>query len=473
MADVLAEFTWGVSDDLGAAEAHAAKRVLVDSLAVGLGALRHRAAHAARRYAALFPLPEGARVWGTPAFTSPEVAALVNGAPLRAYDYNDFYSGRVGGGHPSDLVSAVVAIAEWRRASGREMLSALALGYEVAIALFNTVDVSRAGWDYVNNTAIAATCAVGRLLGLSRDQTYEALSIAVSSHAASGELESGDLNARGDLTMWKRFNNGDAMRQAVYACFLASAGIEGPVRAFMGDLGFLKQINATPDTVESLREELHVERPLSKIAQTTFKRWPVGSRGQSAIYAALRARAKVTDPATIERVRVFTDAAAYEHLVEIRANPWAPDSRETADHSLPYIVATAVLDGFVRPESFAKSTVIDASRQAFLRDRVTVERSPELSLGAASGFLTRVEIETRDGRVFVGDPAPPPGHPLNPLSDADLREKLDENVAPLLGAEHVARLADALWSVDGLDDVRALTALFGADGAGIDGEIAE
>lgn len=387
---------------------------------------------------------------------------------MRAYDFNDLYIGKVGGGHPSDLVPALIAVAEWRKASGEELLSALALGYEVTLALFDSVDVSRSGWDYVNSTVIGATCAVARLMELSYEQTYEALSIAVTSHLASGELESGELNARGDLTLWKRFNNGDAMRQAVYACLLALAGVEGPVRAFTGERGFLNQINATRDTFERLQEELRVERPLSRILKTTLKRWPVGSRAQSAIDAALRARAGISDVASIERVRVFTDEAAYDHLVRARTAPWTPTSRETADHSLPYVVAAAVFDGYVKPESFARATVVEPARQAFLQDRVTVEISPELSLGAAAGFLTRVEIEMRDGTVHTGDAQPAPGHPKRPFSDADLDAKLAEGAEALFDRQCIASIGKMLWSFETVADVGALPAKFAVDPAVLD-----
>ncbi len=471
LAELLATFACGVSDELGAGVRHGAKRVLVDSVAVALGALQHRAARAGRRYAAMFPQPAGCRIWGTSTYATPEVAALVNGAPLRAYDYNDLYIGRAGGGHPSDLVPAVIAVAEWKQSSGEALLAALALGYDVIVALFECVDLSKAGWDYVNSTAIGATCAIARLLDLSYGQTYEALTITVTSHMASGELESGELNQRGDLTLWKRFNNGDAMRQSVYACFLALAGVEGPVRAFTGEHGFLKQIGANGDTIGRLREELVAGRPLGNILKTTLKRWPVGSRAQSAIDAALRARAPISDAAAIARVRVQTDEAAYDHLVRVRSDPWHPTSRETADHSLPYIVAAAVLDGYVKSASFSPAVVNDPQRQAFLNARVTVESSAALSLGAAAGYLTRVEIETRDGAHSVAEAAPAPGHPRHPFSDAELGAKLRENAATLYGAEQTERIAATLWSLESLADVRELTALFQLAGDEVDADL--
>lgn len=169
---------------------------------------------------------------------------------------------------------------------------------------------------------------------------------------ASDEIESGDLNRRGDLTMWKRFNAGDAIRQAVYACDLASAGVEGAVRPFEGKFGFLNKLGASAESLAVLRERLSDHTRLGRVV---LKRWPVGSRAQSAIQAALDARSKVGDVEGIAAIRVSTTDGVFEHLVRCRPAPWAPISRETADHSLPYIVASAVLDGRISTDSFSRS----------------------------------------------------------------------------------------------------------------------
>src|SRR5690606_33094090 len=133
--------------------------------------------------------------------------------------------------------------------------------------------------DYPNIVAIGATCAAARLLGLTETQTREAIAITIAPHFASDEVESSELNARGDLTMWKRFNGSDAIRQSVYACLLAEAGVEGVVRPIEGRHGLLAKMGLTPEDVASLYAALESPAALSRVAQTTYKRWPVGSRG--------------------------------------------------------------------------------------------------------------------------------------------------------------------------------------------------
>jgi 2-methylcitrate dehydratase len=176
----------------------------------------------------------------------------------------------------------------------------------------------------------------------------------------------------------------------------------------------------------------------------------------------------------VVQVRVRTDEAAYDHLLRIREDPWSPVSRETADHSLPYIVAAAVLDGRLHTDSFSPGRVDDPERRRFLRDRVTVEVGPELCQGADGGFPSRVEIETADGSVFVSDGAPPPGHPRNPFRERDFEDKLHENADRVLGRERVDELISMIRSLEGLPRVAQLTKeLVAAEGVEIDGTPAE
>src|SRR5262249_6036705 len=303
-----------------------------------MGALTHPAAQAARRHAYRFPAADnGCLIWGSSKRTTPDLAALTNGVLLRCYDYNDFFVGQRNSGHASDMVAGVVAAAEWADVSGAKLLTALAVGYEGVGAAYDAFSTAPGGWDYTNLTAIGATCAIARVLGLDAEQTREVLAMTVVPHFASDEIESGDLNRRGDLTMWKRFNGSDAVRNALQACLLAQVGVEGAVRPFVGRNGFIAKLaNKSEESLPVLRDRLRAKRPLSRIAETCMKRWPVGSLAQSAIQAALAARQKVSEPARIKQVRVFAEEGAYDHLVKIRSAPYAPISRETADHSLPY-----------------------------------------------------------------------------------------------------------------------------------------
>jgi 2-methylcitrate dehydratase len=160
--------------------------------------------------------------------------------------------------------------------------------------------------------------------------------------------------------------------------------------------------------------------------------------------------------------------------VKIRNDPWHPISRETADHSLPYIAAAAVLDGYVRTDSFDPARVLDPARQRFLNDKVVVNADPALGTlaggklkRAQAGYLSRVEIEMTDGKTAHGDAAPFPGHPKNPYSDDDLAEKLRENMRPFAGEPATEKLVAFLASIERSANVRDLTALLAFDASAI------
>ena len=294
VAELIAHYVVNVSGTLSAATERSVKSALIDSIAVSVAALRHPAAQAARRHAYRFPAgADGCLIWGSKKRAAPELAALTNGVLLRCHDYNDFFVGGRNSGHPSDMVNGVIAAAEWANVSGQKLLIAIAVGYEVVAAAFDAFSTAPGGWDYTNLTALGATCAIAKLLDLNADQTREALAMTVVPHMSTDEIESGDLNKRGDLTMWKRFNGSDAVRNSLQACLLASVDVEGAVRPFVGKFGFIKKLANKEDPIPVLRARLDPSLPLSRITETFMKRWPVGSVAQGAIQAALQARAQV------------------------------------------------------------------------------------------------------------------------------------------------------------------------------------
>lgn len=434
-----------------------AKLILIDTMAVGLGAFDHPAAVVARRYLSLFPFdPNGSVVWGTPFRASPDKATLVNGVTLRCYDYNDVLIGRRGGGHPSDMISALIAIADARNLSGAALLSALAIGYDVVEALYDVVPTETAGWDHATVSALGATCAIGRLIGLTFDQQCEALAIAALQHLQSDEIESSILNRRGDLTMWKRFHGGDAMRHALDSCLLASIGAEGAVRPFSGRLGFLAKFGVTEDVLPTLATRLVPGQLTAAMAHTNLKRWPVGSRAQSAIASAIDAVRKLPEGSEVEAVRVETQQGVYDHLVGIRQDPWRPHSRETADHSLPYIVGAAVLDGEIGTASFNLEKVYDRKRADFIANKVHVSISPWLK---GTQNLSEVSLVTKTGETVTGIVKPGPGHRDNRFSPDDVAEKFMENAKSLLGEARAEQVHRVLRDIESAASVRSLTSL--------------
>lgn len=447
----------------------AARRALSDSIAVAMGAFAYPAVAVGRRFVAPFAAESGSVIWGTRMRAAPDRAAIVNGVLLRCYDYNDFFVGEKNSGHGSDLITGTVAAAEWVGASGTELLEAIVIGYELVGAAMDAFSTAPGGWDYTTLSQFGSCAAIARLLKLDEKQTREALGIMVGNHLAADEVESCELNDRGDLTMWKRFNAGDASRNALIACLMAQAGAEGAVRPFTGHQGFVAKLGISWDPLPILTARLDPTKRPSRVAGTYMKYWPVGSMAQSAIRAALEAREQVADMEQISEVRVYCCEGVYQQFVEMRQDAWHPISRETADHSMPYVVGAAILDGYIRTESFDPVRVLDPARQAFVA-AVKVEKEPGLGrlsdpkiLRAKAGYLSRVEIELADGTVVHGRALPFPGHPDAPFTDDEIAEKIRVNAIPFAGTALTEQIIETLARVDSLQSVRELTDLLAFD----------
>ena len=461
VAGAIAAFAVGDFPACSIRTIESATTVMLDSVAVALTALPHRASLLARQYGGRFKRGSGGcTIWGESYKTDLETAALVNGVLMRCHDFNDLYVGSKSGGHPSDIVVGVMAAAEQYCSTGHDTLLALAVGYEAMLALFDLLPVESRGFDYTNITMIGATCAIGRLMGLTFEQMTQALCIVATSHLSTNEIESGDLNRRGDLTMWKRFHGGEAVRQACLSCQLASSDVEGALQAFTGVAGFLGHLGAGAAAAAELSEHLRRGQGLTRVGDSTMKRWLAGSRAQSAIQAALQARRRLSDPRDIASVLVVTNPSTYDHLVRIREHAWFPFSRETADHSLPYIVGAALMDGRIGPDTFDPDIVNDLPRLDFLKKiEVSVEASALSGKQLADeGYPTKIVLRCRDGREVAADGGRPRGHALNRFSRADLEEKLSEGLAANSWNDRRSVVFDAIARLDSSADLSAVMA---------------
>lgn len=450
LAHALARYStceWGPLDPMTEREA---RRRVIDTLAVGIAALDEEGPVAARRYAAQVETVAGARIWGSALRTSVETAALVNGVAMRNLDFSDSYFG-IDSTHPSDLIPGALAIAEVNGVSGRKVLEAIAIGYEVSVTIADAFGLRRHGWDHVNVTAIGACCAFGRLLRLTADQLEQALAITVVPHATMLQT------CFGALTMWKGYGAPDAMRQAAYACLLAQAGVEGAPEPFVGERGFFHlMLDGRLGDRDALRP-LEQLRPPKRILDTHIKAWPVGYVGQSAAEAALRLH---------EHVRSLDDVAAVEidaFFVAIdlmgSADKWYPATRETADHSIPFTVATALRDGRIDPSSFHDDRVQDAVMHRFLQERVRLREDLAYTEAYPSAFPSRVTVRLHSGVAYTEEVTHPTGHAARPLSDEALQEKFMSLAEGVIGRGRAGTLLDILESLDELDTVDEVSEL--------------
>jgi 2-methylcitrate dehydratase len=260
----------------------------------------------------------------------------------------------------------------------------------------------------------------------------------------------------GQLSMWKGCAFAHAARTGVFAATLAKHGMTGPAEIFEGEMGFWKQVSG-PFEVPVLGGG---EVPF-KILDTSIKFYPAEYHAQSAIEAALALRPVVGGPEEIGGIAIHSFDAAVD-IIAGDEEKWRPTSRETADHSLPYCVAVALMDGQVGLEQFSEERIADPALRD-LMSRITVARSAELTREYPEGIPNLLEVTTRSGQTHARKVTYPRGHARNPMSDAEVEEKFRRLAAPVLPGERLTRALDTLWHLEDVTDIGELMRIFRRD----------
>ncbi len=383
-------------------------RRLVDAVGCALGGMGGPTATALRTLAQSRPIVDGgAHVWGSHIKTTPEVAALVNSAAVRYLDYND----HIVGGHPSDNIPAIIAACEDSGATAGDLLAATLVNYEVFGEL-GRLQVRDRGWDLGTTGATASACATGRALRLTRDQLANGIAIAVTSHIAARK------GRRGALSMWKGLATPYAAQCGLWASYMARAGITGPWDAFEGPDGFWNQVTGKP---------FHIERLQTGVPWYLFtgnyKFWPVEFNAQLAVWLGLEIHAALAS-SDIQSIVVETNAYGFS---DIGSGPekWDPKTRETADHSLPYVLSVAILRAGISLQDFTEAALADRERRALMA-RIQVVKADDLTDQFPAVYAMRARVRLVDDREFDFTVQDPRGHNRNPMSNEELSSKFRE-----------------------------------------------
>src|SRR5882724_4552845 len=419
-------------DDLTPETVHQVKRTLVDTLGCAAGAFDGEPAAIARTVASRVQGNPPARVLGTRTTTSADLAAFVNTVLVRYLDCNDTYAAR-GTGHPSDMIPAVLATADARRADGRSVIAAIAVAYEAFCRIADRVALK--GWDQGMFAAIGAACGAGKILGLDRAAMGNAISIAITSGIPLG------VTRIGKLSMWKGCATAAAIRTGVFAAELAAEGLTGPGHPFEGRDGLWQHLG-----IEAPKwERFGGTGEAFRINATSFKAYPSVIHTQGPIGLTLALRQQVA-AAQIDSVRVATYGEAVRRTAA-EAEKWDPETRETADHSIPYLVAAALADGGVTPATFAPSRIKDPTLRPLIK-KLSVVEEPEFTRRYPAESCTRIEVTTTGGRQLVAETSHPKGHYRNPLTDGEVEEKFRGLASGALGAEGCDRVLAEVWDLE-------------------------
>mgnify|MGYP000238010805 CR=1 FL=1 len=422
--------------------------VVLDTVGCAIGGFTSPPAKALREEYAAHSGGDPARIAGTDRAVPVEYAALINATMARYLDYNDCYMGPDGACHPSDHVLALVSVAEAEGATGAELVEAIVTAYEVQCLGMDQAPVRAQGFDYVAWGGYSSAAAVGKLMGLDADELVNAIGIAGTANAPLY------VGRRDSVSMWKGVAHPYVTHNAIQACQMARAGVTGPAEVFDGTFGFRE--------VVSPNELTFGDPPAGdgyRIMETSLKYYACGYYIHSSVAAVLELLdAYAFDPTDVESIRVNT----FDHAATVLATPdkWSTtQNRETADHSIPYTVAAALVDGEVTPRQYASDRLRDPSIHGVMKS-VTVDADPELTAHRESNpkhIPARVTIEV-DGAEYTARVDAPLGHAERPMSDEQLDAKFRSLCDGLLeeaaiddAIEH-SRNVHRLETVDGLLD---------------------
>ena len=439
--------------DLTPEAIHAVKRSFVDSIGCVYGTFNDAPLQATRRLAAQFSAVKPVGVLGTEIKTSPDMAAFVNGGMIRYGDFSDDYFGLSGdnGPHPSDNIGGVLAATQWTGGDGRLLVLGIALAYEACGQITDQCSMSKHGWYYSIHHSIATSLAAGKVLGLTSDQLRHALALAVVPNVSM-------LQTRmGQLSNWKGFGGPNGSRNGLFAALLAKEGITGPADPFEGKAAFKRQLNQSFELGTFGGKGVPF-----KVEGTFFKFLPTNYSGQLPTGTALELRQQVKYQ-DIESIVVHL-VSRYAVSRAEHGELWDPRSRETADHSLPYQIGAALVDGQITPKTFSPERFRDPAILGVV-DKVRLEPDDAYTAVFPQTFNCRFEVKLKSGELVKLHRTNPKGHPRNPMSDKDIEEKFLRQAEGVLPEHQSRRLLDQLWNLEKLGDLNALFAQMVVAGA--------
>ncbi|MEL7237949.1 MAG: MmgE/PrpD family protein, partial [Planctomycetota bacterium] len=271
-------------DDLPAEVVHEAKRVVLDSIGTALGAWEEDPCVAARSVATTYAAEAGATVLGTHHKAPPDWASFANGICVRYFDYNDTYLSKEPA-HPSDNITACLAVAESLGSTGKDLITAIVTAYEVQLRLCDAASIRANGWDHPTYGCFSVAAAASQLMGLDAETARQAINIAGVGSAALRQSRAGEVSH------WKGVAFAHAARQGVYAATLAKAGMTGPSPIFEGVMGFEKQLGVDLASIDGpFAGKKQTAGDDFMIRHSFFKFWPAEYHSQSAIAAVLQIR---------------------------------------------------------------------------------------------------------------------------------------------------------------------------------------
>jgi 2-methylcitrate dehydratase len=316
------------------------------------------------------------------------------------------------------------------------------LAYEINCRLIDAFDISTRGWDPPVFSPPAVALAAGKLMKLGPEKLTQAVNLAINDHIPMGQTRVQTISD------WKGLADAEAGRNAVFAALLARGGITGPAPIFEGRSGFFRLVTGPGD----VNVDAFGRRGVPfRINACGMKAYPAQVHTQTAIVAAIALAKEVGSLDRITAIDIATTKRGYQ-MNASEPEKWAPDTKETADHSLPYIAARAMFDGDINNDSYTPEKLHDPRIVAFMR-KITVKEDPAFATPAGNAPSARITVTLDDGRRTTRQVDNMPGFPGQPMSRADVERKFRSNVGKRWPQERTDAILQALWALDRTDDL--------------------
>lgn len=431
----------------------AAKLRIVDTIGALLAGYNGEPCCISRRIAARSLDDAGATVIGTRIKTAPDMAAFANATTARQVNFTDTYHWpNSAGGHPSDVIMPVLAAAEYMRASGRDFILGVVLAYEVFIRISDVFH--NPGYDYTTFGCLGAAVGAGKMLALTPQQLSHCISLAVVPNSTLRQTRIGKL------TMWKATASGQAARAGVFAAMLAQEGMEGAHLPFTGQAGWCAQVAREHFALGAMGGS---DGAPFKIMESSIKIRPCVGLTIASVLAAEKAmplkNAAEVNKIIVESYRKATLAAGSG------AHHWEPESAETADHSIPFLVATTLLNGVITPHSYDQAHLADPGLRALMRKIEVVENAEftEAYETLPAKQCARITIETNSGARTVSEASYGKNSSSAQEEEIIVTGKFRALAVPVIGVQLADTVLERLLHLEDINSVAEIVALLVLD----------
>ncbi|MGC8585346.1 MAG: MmgE/PrpD family protein [Thermoplasmata archaeon] len=380
------------------------KKRIVDSIFVSYGARRAEPVQLAIKSL----LPSSGKIKSRLYFynkkASADISTFINGCMTRYLDYNDTYLSKEAL-HPSDNIPPLIAVGEGLDLKGEDLIKSIFVAYQVVGALSDAVSIRDRGWDHVTYISISSAAGLASLTGLDKNKFIHTLNLGINNNISLRQTRAGELS------MWKGCTAANASRNSVFAYMLSSHGFTGPGPIFEGEMGFFKQVSG----------EFDLDFSNNRVLKTMIKNHPVEYHAMSAVDAAMKIKNRLKDPTSeIKRIDIDTFTVAWK-IIAKDPEKYRPKTRETADHSMPYIIAYTLVYGEPTPASYSDNFLND-KKIISLIDKMTINVDKEFDKMYPEYLPVRIKVYT-DKNEYMEEVIVPKGHFKAPYEWEDLKNK--------------------------------------------------